>query len=189
MTLRAPNTDEVASAQAYDFGMAAAGVVLLVIGLLVAISEAHRPTHGIAGGLGVATMAVGIGLALAGAGAGVAIGIAAAAVLAAGGAAGVALAVNRTSAVRRRRVRGGAEGLIGQIGVVRSWSAPEGCGSVSLAGGVWQARLSPAPEDPLDALEPGPHGEHELHAGDRVVVEHLSGLTVSVRRAEKWELL
>lgn len=176
--------------------MAAAGVVLLVIGLLVAISEAHRPTHGIAGGLGVAVMAVGIAFALTGAGAGVAIGIAAAAALAAGGAGGVAFTINRTGAVRRRRVRGGAEGLIGQIGVVRAWSPENEDGSVSLAGAVWHARRSPAPEDPLAALEvdegaAGPNGSGgpELHVGDRVVVEHLSGLTVSVRPAEDWELL
>jgi membrane protein implicated in regulation of membrane protease activity len=174
--------------------MAAAGVVLLVIGLVVAISEAHQPTHGIAGGLGVAVMAVGIAFALTGAGAGVAIGIAAAAVLAAGGAGGVAFAVNRTGAVRRRRVRGGAEGLIGQIGVVRTWSPELASGSVSLAGGVWRARRSEQAADPLDSLgSPGadcpektPDGE--LHVGDRVVVENLSGLTVSVRPAEEWEL-
>jgi membrane-bound ClpP family serine protease len=172
--------------------MAVAGVVLLVIGLLIAISEAHRPTHGIAGGLGVVVMAVGIGLALAGAGAGIAIGIGAAALLAAGGAGGIALTVSRTGAVRRRRVRGGAEGLIGQIGVVRTWSPAEDSGSVSLAGGVWQARRSEAPEDPLAALDavegPGEPDGSELHVGDRVVVEHLAGLTVSVRPAEEWEL-
>jgi membrane-bound ClpP family serine protease len=167
--------------------MAVAGVVLLVIGLLVAISEAHRPTHGIAGGLGVGVMAVGAGLALDGAGTGAAIAIGVAVVLSAGGAGGVALAVGRTAAVRRRRVRGGAEGLIGQLAVVRSWSAQEDAGSVMLAGGVWRARRSPAPEDPLDALN-GPDAG-VLHAGDRVVVEGLTGLTVSVRRAEEWELL
>ncbi|HTU31258.1 MAG TPA: NfeD family protein [Solirubrobacteraceae bacterium] len=176
--------------------MAVTGVVLLVIGLLVAISEAHRPTHGIAGGLGVAVMAVGIAFALTGAGAGVAIGLAAAAALAAGGAGGVALAINRTGAVRRRRVRGGAEGLIGQIGVVRSWSPENDDGSVALAGAVWHARRSPAPEDPLAALDiddgaPDGNGSDgpALHAGDRVVVEQLSGLTVAVRPAEDWELL
>jgi membrane-bound ClpP family serine protease len=172
--------------------MAVAGVVLLVIGLLVAISEAHRPTHGIAGGLGVVVMAVGIAFALTGAGAGVAIGLAAAAALAAGGAGGVAFTLNRTGAVRRRRVRGGAEGLIGQIGVVRTWSPDAGSGSVSLAGAVWNARRSEAPEDPLAALGtvegPGGPDDSALHVGDRVVVEHLTGLTVSVRPAEEWEL-
>ena len=170
--------------------MAVVGVVLLVIGLLIAVSEAHRPTHGVAGGLGVAVMAVGIALALTGAGAGVVIGVAAGAVLAAGGATGVALTVGRSQALRRRRVRGGAEGLIGQLGTVRSWSPEEGCGSVSLAGGVWHAQRSPEPEDPLDALNGSGNSHHgELHVGDRVVVEHLSGLTITVRPAEEWELL
>ncbi|HLI60134.1 MAG TPA: NfeD family protein [Solirubrobacteraceae bacterium] len=167
--------------------MAVLGVLLLVIGLLVAISEAHRPTHGIAGGLGVAIMAVGLAIALAEAGAGVLIGIGAGALLAAGGAGGVALTVSRSSAVRRRRVRGGAEGLIGEIGIVRSWQ--DGSGSVSLAGGVWRARRAAAPEDPLAALEPDEARDPELHVGDRVVVEQLSGLTVLVRPAEEWELL
>ncbi len=110
-----------------------------------------------------------------------------------GGAGGVALAVGRSAAVRRRRVRGGAEGLIGQIGVVRSWSPEDGNGSVALAGGVWRARRSPSPEDPLAALEPDgaeePTGDAALRVGDRVVVEDLSGLTVAVRPAEEWELL
>lgn len=161
--------------------MAVAGVVLLVIGLLVAISEAHNPTHGIAGTAGVAVMAVGIALALTGVGAGVAIGLGAAAVLAAAGGGGLALTASRASQVRRQRVRGGAEGLIGQIGVVRSWAEQDG--RVVLQGGVWQARRSPAPDPEEDAPPP------ELHPGDRVVVERLSGLTVSVRPAEEWELL
>jgi membrane-bound serine protease (ClpP class) len=172
--------------------MAVLGALLLVIGLLVAISEAHRPTHGIAGGVGVAIMAVGITVALVEGGAGVAIGIGAGALLAAGGAGGVALTVSRSGAVRRRRVRGGAEGLIGEIGVVRSWSPEDGSGSVSLAGGVWRARRSPAPEDPFAALDPDGSGEAggaELHVGDRVVVEQICGLTVTVRPAEEWELL
>ena len=48
-------------------------------------------------------------------------------------------------------------------------------------GAVWRARrsLGAADEDEVP----------ELHAGDRVVVEHLNGLTLSVRPAEEWELL
>ena len=29
----------------------------------------------------------------------------------------------------------------------------------------------------------------ELHVGDPVVVDHLDGLTVAVRRAEEWEMI
>ncbi|HEX5194879.1 MAG TPA: NfeD family protein [Solirubrobacteraceae bacterium] len=158
--------------------MTTLGLILLIIGALVAVVEAHYPTHGVAGGLGVAVMAVGAVLAISGLGAGVVIGLIGGLALAGAGGAGVALTVTRGAAARRRRVRGGAEGLIGQIGVVRSWAEPTG--SVSLQGAVWQARRSPsADEDDVP----------ELTSGDKVVVERLSGLTLSVRPAEDWELI
>ena len=67
----------------------------------------------------------------------------------------------------------GAEGLVGHVGTVRSWA--DASGSVALDGSLWQARRS--------VIE-----EHELHTGDQVVVERLTGLTLCVRRAEEWEL-
>jgi membrane-bound serine protease (ClpP class) len=134
--------------------MTSLGLVLLVVGALVAVAEAHYPTHGITGGIGVLG-----GVVLAGAGAGV-----------------LALTVRRGLAARQRRVLTGAEGIIGHIGVVRSWC--NGTGSVDLDGAVWQARRSD-----LEGEIPA------LHTGDKVVVERLSGLTLSVRPAEEWELL
>jgi membrane-bound serine protease (ClpP class) len=157
--------------------MTAVGVVLLVVGAILAMSEAHNPTHGIAGSGGVAVMAIGIALALAGVGAGLLLGVGSGVVLAAAGGGAVALTVNRSVAVRHRRVRGGAEGLIGQLGVVRGWQEAEG--RVLVQGAVWQARRSPNPDE-----QPHP----ALHAGDRVVVERLSGLTLWVRGADEWEL-
>jgi membrane-bound ClpP family serine protease len=154
----------------------ALGLILLVVGALVAVVEAHYPTHGIAGGLGVAVMAIGAVLAISGLGAGVILGLLGGLTLAGAGGAGVALTVKHAARVRHRRVRGGAEGLIGQIGVVRNWAEPTG--SVSLHGGVWNARRSPSIDDEL----------LQLARGDRVVIERLTGLTVSVRRAEEWEL-
>jgi membrane-bound serine protease (ClpP class) len=100
-------------------------------------------------------------------------------VLAGVGGGALLLSVRSGFAVRQRRVRTGAEGLIGQIGVVRSWM--EDGGSVALHGSLWQARRSAVLDDDDDDLG--------LRAGDRVVVERLSGLTLSVRPAEKWELL
>jgi membrane-bound serine protease (ClpP class) len=157
--------------------MTAVGVVLLVVGAILALSEAHNPTHGIAGSGGVMLMAVGVVLALAGVGAGLALGVGAGVVLAAAGGGAVALTVNRSASVRHRRVRGGAEGLIGQLGVVRNWQEAEG--RVLVQGAVWQARRSPDDEEPDSTLE----------IGDRVVVERLSGLTLWVRGAEAWELI
>jgi membrane protein implicated in regulation of membrane protease activity len=43
-------------------------------------------------------------------------------------------------------------------------------------GALWRARSTP--------LEP----DDELRVGDPVVVERVQGLTLSVRRAEEWEL-
>lgn len=153
------------------------GLILLIVGALVAVVEAHYPTNGIAGGLGVAVMAIGAVLAISGLGAGVIVGLLGGLALAGVGGAGVALTVKHAAGVRHRRVRGGAEGLIGEVGVVRSWT--DSTGSVSLHGGVWSARRSPSDDD-----EPW-----QLTCGDRVVVERLSGLTLSVRPAEEWELI
>lgn len=147
--------------------------MLLVIGAVIAVGEAHYPTHGVAGGAGVIAMAVGAVLAVSGLGAGVLLGLVVGGLLAASGASVLALSVSRGAAARRRRVVTGAEGLVGHVGTVRSWA--DASGSVALDGSLWQARRS--------VIE-----EHELHTGDQVVVERLTGLTLCVRRAEEWEL-
>lgn len=153
--------------------MTTLGMALLVIGAVVAVAEAHYPTHGIAGGLGVVVMAIGAVLAISALGAGIALGLLTGAVLAGIGAGVVTLSVRKGSAVRSRRIRTGAEGMIGHVGVVRDWV--DSNGRVALDGSLWRARRSATEED-------------ELHAGDQVVVEQLSGLTLSVRKAEEWEL-
>ena len=158
--------------------MTSLGLALLVLGAVVAVAEAHYPTHGIAGGTGVLVMALGAVLAITGLGAGVLLALLAGGALAAGGAAGVLLSVRKGGAVRHRRVRTGAEGIIGHLGTVRSWT--EASGSVAVDGALWRARRS---------LGPARTRVPELHAGDRIVVEHLNGLTLSVRPAEEWELM
>lgn len=149
-------------------------MALLVVGAVVAVAEAHYPTHGIAGGLGVVVMAVGAVLAISGLGAGVLLGLLAGGTLAVAGAGALTVAVKKGAAARQRRVRTGAEGIVGHIGVVRNWVDSDG--SVALDGSLWRARRSVLQED-------------DLHAGDQVVVERLNGLTLCVRRAEEWELL
>ncbi|MGA2008947.1 MAG: NfeD family protein [Solirubrobacteraceae bacterium] len=158
--------------------MTSLGIVLLVLGALVAIAEAHYPTHGIAGGLGVLVLAVGAVLAISGLGAGLLLGLLAGGALAGVGAGTLALSLRHGVAVRGRQVRTGAEGMIGHVGVVRDWTQDNG--SVALDGALWSARRSSGHDD-----EDPP----ELHAGDAVVVERLNGLTLCVRPAEEWELL
>jgi membrane-bound serine protease (ClpP class) len=68
--------------------------------------------------------------------------------------------------------RSGREALSGHLGTVRTWDS--GDGQVFVDGALWRARPS--------ALEIAP-----LHEGDEVVVERVSGLTLTVRKAEEWE--
>jgi membrane-bound serine protease (ClpP class) len=59
---------------------------------------------------------------------------------------------------------------------VRRWGEPDG--QVFIDGALWRARRRWAESD----------GE-PLQEGDLVVVERVNGLTLSVRRAEEWELI
>jgi membrane-bound ClpP family serine protease len=158
--------------------MTALGVSLLCVGALLILLEAHVPTLGVLGGPGVLALGAGAVLAVIGLGGGVVLGVVAALLLA-GAAGGVlAVSVGKGVAVRRRRVRAGPESLIGHIGVVRSWDEVSGC--VQVDGALWRARRSVLDDD---------SERDDLHPGDAVVVDHLQGLTVGVRRAEEWELI
>jgi membrane-bound ClpP family serine protease len=156
--------------------MTALGVSLLLVGAILILVEAHVPTLGALGGPGVAALGVGAVLAVLGLGGGVVLGVVAALLLAGTAGAVVALSVGKGIAVRRRRVSTGPEGLLGRIGTVRSWS--EAAGSVLVDGAIWRARRSAMDDE----------DEEALHPGDAVVVDHLDGLTVRVRRAEDWEV-
>lgn len=155
--------------------MTALGIALLVIGATVVVAEAHFPTLGILGGPGVAALAVGTVLAVAGLGGGVLLALGTALLVAGAGVGGVALSVKKGAAVSRRRIRTGAEGLVGHIGTVRSWD--DHGGRVLVDGALWRARRAWSDEQPGG-----------LNAGDSIVVERLNGLTLAVRPAEEWEL-
>jgi membrane protein implicated in regulation of membrane protease activity len=83
----------------------------------------------------------------------------------------VAVVARKSLAVRRHRPRGGADELIGRLGTVRH-------GNVFVDGELWRARRSWADD-----------GERALGEGEQVVVEQVQGLTLTVRRAEEWEVL
>jgi membrane-bound ClpP family serine protease len=145
------------------------GIVLLLLGTALAVAEAHVPSHGALGSAAAAAFAGGIALIVAGAGLGIAV------ALAVGLAAGYAwIVVRKALAVTRRRVRSGTEGLIGRVGEVRAAPAP--LGQVFLDGALWRARVW---ADDKDAV---------LQRGDPIVVERVDGLTLTVRRAEEWEV-
>jgi membrane-bound ClpP family serine protease len=152
--------------------MVVVGVALLLVGAALLVAEAHVPAGilGVAGGL---ALAGGAALAIAGAGGGLAIVLPA--VIAAGAVAGLWLAVatRKSLATLRLRASSGREALSGRMGVVRSWTGAGG--QVFVDGALWSARRSWADDD------------GELDEGDPVVVERVSGLTLTVRRAEDWE--
>lgn len=163
--------------------MTALGVSLLCVGAVLILLEAHVPTLGVLGGPGVVALAAGAVLAVLGLGGGVIIGVLSGLILA-GAAGGVlVLTVGKGMAVRRRGVRTGPAAMIGRIGVVRSWD--ETGGRVQVDGALWRARRSVLDDAPAD----GDGAAVPLRPGDTVVVDHLDGLTVGVRRAEEWELI
>ena len=155
--------------------MAVLILALLFVGLALLVAEAHLPTFGIVGAMGLAALAAGVALAMVGAGGSVALALGVTVPLAAAGGALGFVAVKKTRAAQRQRARGGAEGLVGRLGVVRRPLDPQG--QVLVDGELWQARRSWAEED-----EPAPA------EGEPVVVDDVRGLTLTVRRAELWEV-
>jgi membrane-bound ClpP family serine protease len=148
--------------------MAGLGIALFLAGIVLVVAEVHLVTGGLLGAAGTAAAVAGAALAVDAAGGGAVL-VAAIAVLVAvilGGALAVALAkVARATAVRPRS---GREALVGQRGIARADDR------VLVDGALWSAR--PCFDD-----EP-------LRAGDPVVVTRVDGLTLTVRKAEPWEL-
>jgi membrane-bound ClpP family serine protease len=157
--------------------MTALGIALLLAGAALVIAEAHVP-GGVLGMLGgIALIAGGIVvIAALGGGAAIAVPVGLGIGAIAGG--WTVVVTRKTAATRQTRVRAGAEGLCGQLGIVRSWAEPSG--QVFVDGALWRAR-----HDSLLAEDE----DEALHEGDRVVVERVSGLTLCVRRADEWELI
>jgi membrane-bound ClpP family serine protease len=149
------------------------GIALLLAGAGLLVAEAHLPTYGALGLVGAVALVVGGAVAVDASGGGLALALVVAAVLALTAAVVLAAVVRGARGVARRRVSTGAEALVGRVGVLRSVPSP--VGQVFVDGALWRAR--PCWDDG-DAL----------HEGDRVVVERVQGLTLSVRRAEEWEL-
>jgi membrane-bound ClpP family serine protease len=155
--------------------MTALIVVMVVAGASLLIAEAHVPSYGLLGVTGIAALAVAGVLAVEAAGGSALLAIALVLPVALVVAALVAVAGRKALAISRRRARGGADGLIGHVGVVRREVGP--VGDVFVNGELWRARRS------------WDDDENALSVGEHVVVERVHGLTLSVRRAEEWELL
>jgi membrane-bound ClpP family serine protease len=147
------------------------GIALLGIGTGLLIAEAHVPSFGALGLGGVIALVAGAAIAVDGSGGGTALVVAIAAIVALASLALLAVIARATLKAARPRAMTGAEALVGHVGVVRSAPAP--LGQVFIDGALWRAK---------------PCLHDELEVGDPVVVEHVQGLVLSVRRAEEWEL-
>jgi membrane-bound serine protease (ClpP class) len=150
-------------------------LVLLVLGLGLLVVEAHVPSYGVLGTAGIGALIAGIALAVVQSGGSVALALALTLPVAAASLLLVGFAARKALAVNRRRARCGADELIGHVGVVRRPLDP--LGHVVVDGELWRARRSWIEED-----EPPPA------EGEPVVVDRVQGLTLSVRRAERWEV-
>jgi membrane-bound ClpP family serine protease len=150
-------------------------IVLVILGAALLVAEAHLPTRGLLGISGIAALAAGVALAVLDTVGTFVLAILLATPFAVATIALAVVAVRKAYAASHRRVDCGAEGLVGHVGVVRRPLDP--LGHVAIDGELWRARRSWAEED-----EPPPR------KGDAVVVDHVHGLTLSVRRAEIWEV-
>jgi membrane-bound serine protease (ClpP class) len=154
--------------------MSGIGLLLVLVGAALVVAEAHVPSHGALGTAAAVALAAGIGLLVSGAGLGTAAVLGATLATALFSLVLVALIARKGLATRRLRARGGAEGLVGRVGEVRATPAP--VGRVFVDGALWRARRWD--------LE----GEPDLRPGDPVVIEQVTGLTLTVRPAEEWEV-
>src|SRR5271154_1389452 len=155
--------------------MTALGFALLLIGAMLAVAEAHAPSGALGVAAGVALIAGGI-IAVGAVGGSEALAVPVGVGLGAAAGAWTLVVARETAGSRRIRVQAGAESLCGRVGVVRRWS--DSAGQVFVDGALWRARHELVEAD-----------DQALHEGDSVVVERVSGLTLSVRRAEEWELI
>ncbi|WP_028062723.1 NfeD family protein [Solirubrobacter soli] len=147
--------------------MFALGLLLVLLGAILVALEAHVSSHGVLGSGAIAALAVGIALLLTAGGSTVLVAVFGGLTVALTGGAWVSVVARKALGTRRLRER---NSLVGRMGVARS------ADSVFVDGALWHARQWD--------LE----GEAPFAPGDHVVVEHVNGLTLTVRPAEEWEV-
>jgi membrane-bound serine protease (ClpP class) len=150
----------------------AAGVLLLAFGAAMIVAEAHLPTHGVLGVIGVGAL-IASGLLLYDTQSD-AFEISAPVVVVTGLVFGgmLAFAVQRAVAARQAPVITGWEEMVGAVGEVRQALDP--VGQIFVKGALWRAR--PAGDGPAELSVP---------PGVRVRVESVEGLTLRVRPFEQ----
>jgi membrane-bound ClpP family serine protease len=151
----------------------ALGLISLAVAVVLILVEAHVSTGGLIAAVSAVALVSGVTLLLIGATAGLPAVLAVSGAVSVASVGGLVLLVRSTRAVRRMRPRSGTEAMVGHLGVMRTG---ESGSLVFVDGGLWRARPSPLGD------------ENAMHDGDRVVVDHVKGLTLFVRKAEELEL-
>lgn len=154
--------------------MAQIGLLLVLVGVVLLVIEAHVTAFGVFGTTGVVASATGIGLIVTVAGAPLIVAIPVALVVFIMGVGLLLIAGKKVLDAQHLEVQSGPERLVGIAATVRAWSEDEG--QVSADGALWSAQTSFGWEDP----PPKP--------GETVIVSQLDGLTLSVRRPHAWEM-
>jgi membrane-bound serine protease (ClpP class) len=151
----------------------ALGVGLFVLAAVLLLLEAHASTGGLLGGAAILAAVGSVALLLLAAGTGLVVGFLVALVVGGIGLTALLVGARKVLVARGRRPHTGPRAMVGHVGVVRTTN---GRLRVFVDGALWRAV-----PDRID-------GASELHAGDHVVVEHVDGLTLSVRKADELEL-
>jgi membrane-bound serine protease (ClpP class) len=149
------------------------GIVCVVIAVILLLFEAHLSTGGLIAALAVGALVGGVSLLLVGSAAGLIAVLAVSGGVCVSAVGGLVLLSRRLRPVRRIRISSGAEAMVGRIGVMRT---DESADRVFVDGALWRAQPSVLDEGTI------------LQNGDRVVIEHVNGLTLRVRKAEELEL-
>ncbi len=147
--------------------MLALGLLLVLLGVILVAAEAHVPSHGVLGAGAVVALALGVALLFSAAGGAALAAVFAGAAIGLAGGATVVVMARKALGTRRLRQH---NTLVGRMGVAR------GTDSVFVDGALWRARKWDF------------EGEAPLAPGDPVVVEHVNGLTLTVRPANEWEV-
>ena len=149
----------------------AIGIALLVIGVALLVAEAHLPTHGLLGVVGVIALVVAGLLLFNTDSSAFEISVPVVIVVAVLLGAGLAFAATKAVEARAAPVRTGVEDLVGARGDVRVPLDP--VGQIFVAGALWRAKLAEdADADDADMVR---------ERGARVRVEAVEGLTLRVR--------
>ena len=155
--------------------MSLLGVVLMILGVVLMVAEAHVPAHGTIATGAAAVLTAGVVLTLSASGAATVAVIAAGVTVALSGLAVAWLLAAKSIAAHRLAVRSGPLALAGRVATVRTVPAP--IGRVQLDGALWRARIWEPDEERAPLAE-----------GSAVIVESINGLTLTVRPAEEWEV-